>query len=260
MKTIVVTMALAALLLTGCLGGSTSTPGAVTSPTGSPTGPTSPPTRTGAAYHPVIRPAGFTTAIDNPYLPFPVGRVFVFEGTRDGVPTRTEVTITTAVRTIMGVRCIVVRDIVTSNTALVEKTTDWYAQDHQGNVWYFGEQTAEYASGAVTSTAGTWEAGVDGALPGIVMPAHPKTGTSVYRQEYRPGVAEDLAKVVSTGASAKVPAGTYSSAVVTRDTDPLNPTKLEHKTYGRGVGLIETVGVVNGHHEKTWLVSVLAAH
>jgi len=160
----------------------------------------------------------------------------------------------------MGVRCIVVRDVVTSNTALVEKTTDWYAQDMQGNVWYFGEQTAEYVNGAVTSTAGTWTGGVDGALPGVVMPAHPTTGGSPYRQEYRPGVAEDIAQVVNKSASVTTPAGTYSPAVVTHDTDPLNPTKNEHKSYGKGAGLVKTVGFVNGHHEQSQLVSVLKSH
>jgi hypothetical protein len=210
----------------------------------------------GADYNPRIDPASFTTKITNPYLPYPVGTTYIFDGTRDGVPTHTEVVITHETKTILGVKCIVVRDIVTSNTALVEKTVDWYAQDAKSNVWYFGEDTAEYKNGAVTSTQGTWLAGVNGAIPGIVMPAHPTPGPA-YRQEYRPGVAEDMAQVQRTNATVNVPAGSYKNVVVTKDTDPLNLTKLEHKYYAPNVGTVFVVGTVNGHHEETRLTSIL---
>jgi hypothetical protein len=156
----------------------------------------------------------------------------------------------------MGVRCLVIRDVVTSNTELVEKTVDWYAQDKAGNVWYFGEQTAEYKNGAVTSTAGTWEAGVDGALPGIVMKAAPKVGDA-YRQEYRPGVAEDFAQVLKIDGTTSTPAGSWTGVVVTRDTDLLDVSKDEQKSYAPGVGFVGSDGMVNGHHEKVALVSIL---
>jgi hypothetical protein len=172
------------------------------------------------------------------------------------VPRRTELTITKETKTIMGVSCVVVRDVVTSNNALVEKTIDWYAQDTSGNVWYFGEDTAEYVNGAVTSTAGTWTAGVDGAFPGIVMEASPKVGDS-YRQEYRPGVAEDFARIIQIDASTTVPAGSYTNTVVTQDTDLLDATKLEHKWYAPGVGYIGGNGTVNGHMEDIKLISIL---
>ena len=138
-------------------------------------------------YAPKIDPANFADKVTNPHFPLKPGTAFIYAGKRDGAPRRMEVTVTNETKVIMGVRCIVVRDVVTTSTELVEKTTDWYAQDAEGNVWYFGEDTAEYKHGKVTSTAGTWTAGVDGALPGIIMKASPKVGDG-YRQEYRPGV------------------------------------------------------------------------
>jgi hypothetical protein len=149
----------------------------------------------------------------------------------------------------MGVGCVVVSDIVTSNNTLVEKTTDWYAQDDRGNVWYFGEDSEEYTNGVVTSTQGTWEAGVDGAQPGIVMQAHPRVGMA-YRQESRPGVAEDRAKILRLGAARRVPLGSYDHVLLTYDTDPLNPDKIERKWYARGVGMIAAVRQGSAHHES----------
>lgn len=207
-------------------------------------------------YNPVIDPAAFTTKITNPLFPLPPGTTYLYKGTRDGVPRQDEVTFTTEIKTIMGVDCIVVRDVVTSNNALVEKTTDWYAQDTAGNVWYFGEDTAEYENGAVTSTAGTWMAGVDGALPGLIMKAAPAVGDA-YRQEYRPGEAEDFAKVLQLNAAVEIPAGSYTNVVVTQDTDLLDTSKLEHKFYAPGVGYLGSTGIVNGHNEEIMLSSIL---
>lgn len=209
-------------------------------------------------YQPSIDPATFTDQITNPYFPLKPGTTFIYDGKRDDIPRRAEMTVTSETKTIMGVKCIVVRDVLTSNNALVEKTVDWYAQDAAGNVWYFGEDTAEYTNGAVSSTAGTWLAGVDGALPGIVMEAAPKVGDA-YRQEYRPGVAEDFAKVEKLDGAIKVPAGSYDRVVVTEDTDLLDTSKLEHKSYAPGVGFVGTEGMVNGHHEVSSLTSVLTA-
>ena len=172
------------------------------------------------------------------------------------LPRRAEVTVTNETKTILGVDCIVVRDVVTSNNAIVEKTTDWYAQDTSGNVWYFGEDTAEYENGAVTNTAGTWLAGVDGALPGIIMQASPAVGNA-YRQEYRPGVAEDFAKVLQLDASTELPVGRYTNVLVTEDTDLLDASKLEHKFYAPGVGYLGSTGTVNGHQEEIKLSSIL---
>ena len=208
-------------------------------------------------YAPVIDPANFVAVIDNPYFPMTPGTVYRFEGTRDGVARRDEMTVTDEVKVIMGVPCVVVRDVASTDTEMVEKTTDWYAQDKDGNVWYFGEDTAEYANGLVTTTDGTWMAGVDGALPGYMMMATPAVDDA-YRQEYRPGVAEDFAKVVRTDATAGGPTGQYTDVVVTEDTDLLDAAKFEHKWYAAGVGSIGTDGMVGGHHEIRTLVSILA--
>jgi hypothetical protein len=209
-------------------------------------------------YAPVIDPANFVADVTNPYFPLKPGTTVVLEGTRDDQPRHDEMAVTSETKMIMGVTCIVVRDVATSNTALVEKTTDWYAQDKDGNVWYFGEDTAEYTNGQVASTAGTWLAGVDGALPGLIMKAAPAV-SDAYRQEYRPGIAEDYAKVRQTDATMTTPAGAFDKVVVTEDTDLLDATKNEHKWYVPGVGFAGSDGMVNGHHEVRTLTSILTA-
>lgn len=207
-------------------------------------------------YAPVIDPANFVAEVTNTYFPLKPGTTLVVDGTRDGVQRRDEMTITKETKTIMGVPCVVVRDVATSQTALVEKTTDWYAQDKDGNVWYFGEDTAEYTDGKVSSTAGTWLAGVDGAVPGIIMKASPVVGDG-YRQEYRPGIAEDYATVLEIGATQSTPAGDFANVVVTEDIDLLDRSKNEHKSYAPGVGLVASDGMVSGHREIRKLTSIL---
>ncbi len=209
-------------------------------------------------YNPVIDPANFVGEVTNPYFVLKPGTVFKFEGTRDGVARRDEMTVTSETKVIMGVPCIVVRDGASSDTEIVETTTDWYAQDKDGNVWYFGEDTAEYANGKVINTDGTWMAGVDGALPGFIMLALPKVDAG-YRQEYRPGVAEDYAKIVNIDATAGGPTGKYEKVVVTEDTDLLDKSKFEHKWYAPGVGLVGTDGMVGGHHEIRTLKAILTS-
>jgi hypothetical protein len=250
-------------VLAGCgsSGKSLSTAATTTTSTSAGTTPTVPTTTTptGAAvasnvhYNPKIVPSQFTDKITNPYTPWIPGTTHTFKGVRDGAPIQTRVTVTNQTKTIMGVKCVTVEDVVTSNGSLVEKTTDWYAEDSKGNVWYFGEQTAEYANGVVTTTAGTWEAGVDKAKPGIVMEAHPKKGDS-YRQEFRPGVALDKATVLSTTATRTVPAGTYHNLVATHDINPLDPSKHETKWFAKGIGFIEAHLTSNQHHEVSKLV------
>ena len=240
-------------LLTAC---ATKKPGALPTTAPSTASKPTPVATTLPPYHPTIDPANFTDKITNPYFPLTPGTTLIYQGTRDGVPRKTEMTITKETKVIMGVTCLVIRDVLTSNNQLVEKTVDWYAQDKAGNVWYFGEDTKEYTNGAVSSTAGTWLAGVDNALPGIVMKAAPSAGDE-YRQEYRPGIAEDFAKILQTDASATTPAGSYSHVVVTKDTDLLDASKQEQKSYAPGVGFVGSDGVVNGHHEVTKLSSVL---
>jgi hypothetical protein len=192
----------------------------------------------GGDYQPQIDSANFVESVDNPYLPLVPGTGWVYEGEGDeGESERIEVTVTDERREVMGISATVVRDSVYADGELIEDTWDWYAQDRDGNVWYLGEDTAEYENGEVVNTEGAWEAGVDGALPGIVMPADPQVGDS-YRQEYYAGEAEDMFEVTEVGASRTVPAGSYEDVLVTTDWTPLEPEVVEQKSYAPGIGVI----------------------
>jgi hypothetical protein len=158
-------------------------------------------------------------------------------------PVGTEVT--TETRQVMGVDCVVVRDTATLDGSVIEDTFDWFAQADDGAVWYFGEDTKDYEDGEVVSTDGSWEAGVDGAQPGIVMPAELRVGDR-YRQEYYLGEAEDMAEVLSLTEQIEVPAGAYDQVVMTKDFTPLEPDVLEQKYYARGVGMILAVQIRGG--------------
>jgi hypothetical protein len=129
----------------------------------------------------------------------------------------------------------VIHDVATRNGALVEDTLDWYAQDRAGNIWYLGEDTKEYQNGKVSTTAGSWEAGVDGAQAGVIMPADPHAGMG-YRQEYYAGKAEDAARVLSLDARVTVSAGRFAGVLKTLDYTRLEPKAREHKYYAKGVG------------------------
>ena len=218
---------MAAVALAGCgSNGSTSAPpgqpGSIN--TGSPTAAPPPPDWTvplmQTPYSPKVDPAQFSDKITNKYFPLVPGTVMVYEGKRDGVPLRIELTVTNETKDIFGVRTIVVRDIVTG--ALEERTSDWYAQDAAGNVWYFGEDTKEFTNGVVSSTAGSWEAGVDGALPGIIMQARPVQGEA-YRQEYRPTVAEDVALIKRTRRLGRGPGGSLFRRAGDQRSRPAGP-------------------------------------
>jgi hypothetical protein len=191
----------------------------------------------GGHYDPRIDPADFVATIDNPYLPFPVGARWVYEGTSDGEAERVVVEVTGDTRQVMGITATVVRDRVYVDDELVEDTLDWFAQDVDGNVWYLGEAVEDYEDGVVVSTEGSWEAGVDGALPGIVMPAAPHVGDA-YRQELYAGEAEDMFEILSIDTTRTVPAGDFADVVVTEDWNPLDPDVIEEKSYAAGVGMI----------------------
>jgi hypothetical protein len=191
----------------------------------------------GGHYSPHIDPANFVTAIDNPYFPLRPGTRWEYDGVSDGEKEHDEVVVTNDRRTVMGVSTVVVRDTVSRGGAVVEDTRDWYAQDRDGNVWYFGEAVQSFKNGRLESTDGSFEAGVGGALPGIVMPAHPTVGHA-YRQEYMKGEAEDLGQILQIDANAKVPYGSFDAVVVTRDWNPLEPDIVEQKRYAPGVGVV----------------------
>lgn len=205
-------------------------------------------------YRPDIAPARFTTRIDNPYLPLIPGTTYTFEGVSAGLPETDIVTVTHQTKGIMGVRCVVVRDEVRTSGQLTELTFDWYAQDEDGNVWYFGEDSHEYSGGSPVSAFGSWKAGVDGAQPGIVMPGTPVKGQT-YRQEYRRGQAEDMAQILRLNDRANVPYDSFHSVVVTKDWSPLEPGIVEQKYYASGVGLV-LESLVQGGDDVSRLVSV----
>jgi len=193
-----------------------------------------------------LDPSAFTTEIDNPYWPMPRGARWVYRETdEEGNEQRVEVTVTDETRTIQGIEARVVHDFVTEEGQVVEDTYDWYAQDSDGNVWYLGEDTKEYADGEMVTTAGSWEAGVDGAQAGVIVPASPEPGLT-YRQEHYAGEAEDAATVLSVDERAQVPAGSFGSLLLTKDYTPLEPEVLEYKLYAPGVGPVLVLGVSGG--------------
>ena len=201
-----------------------------------------------------IDPADFTTEIDNPYWPMTPGSRWVSSETdSEGTRQRVVVTVTDRTKQIAnGVEARVVHDVVTEGGQRVEVTDDWYAQDSAGNIWYMGEDTAEYENGKVVSREGSFEAGVDGAQPGIIMPADPQVGMT-FRQEYYAGEAEDEGEIVLIGQQAEVPAGHYEDVVMTKDTNPLEPKVLEFKFYAPDVGPVLAVSVSGGSDREELL-------
>jgi hypothetical protein len=185
----------------------------------------------------------FVDRIDNQYWPMAPGSRWVYRETDgEGGEQRVEVIVTDRTKTILGIDATVVRDVVTADGEVVEDTFDWYAQDKEGNVWYLGEDTKEYENGKVVSTAGSWEAGVDGAQAGVIVPGDPELGQA-YRQEYYAGEAEDNGEVLSLDATAKVPFGSFDGVLKTKDTNALEPAVLEHKYYAKDVGPVLAVNV-----------------
>jgi hypothetical protein len=193
-----------------------------------------------------LDPDNFTTQIDNPYWPMAPGSRWVYRETdAEGTEQRVEVTVTSETRTIAGIEARVVHDVVTEDGQLVEDTYDWYAQDEDGNVWYLGEDTKEYENGKVKTTAGSWEAGVDGAQAGVLLPGDPEVGMP-YRQEYYEGEAEDAAEILSLEEKVSVPYGSFANVLMTKDYTPLDPKLLEHKFYARGVGPVLALALAGG--------------
>lgn len=198
---------------------------------------------------------GFTPRVDNPWYPLKPGTVLVYRGVKDGLAARDVVTVTHEPKRIAGADCVVVRDRLYLRGRLRERTTDWYSQDTRGNVWYFGEATAELdAHGRVTSTEGSWQAGRDGARAGIYMPAHPRVGRTG-RQEYYRGQAEDHFRVLSLHASVRVPYVASHAALLTEEWTPLEPGVRDHKLYVRRIGAV-LEQTVKGGDERLELLEV----
>jgi len=255
--------AVAALLLVAGCGGTTSTPSsspsiAASSSAARSIAPSAPPTpEPTPAATPVPLPQGseaieldpalFTgVPIDNPYWPLARGSHWVYsEDDGEGNVNRVEVTVLPATKEIVGIQATVVHDVVSLDGEILEDTFDWYGQDTFGNIWYMGEDTKELENGKVTSTEGSWQAGVDGAQAGVIMPAQPQVGMA-YRQEWYTGHAEDTAEVLSLDESATVPAGPYDHLLKTREHTALEPAVVEEKVYAKGVGEVAASQTAGG--------------
>lgn len=201
-------------------------------------------------------PSQFVSRITNPWFPLIPGTVYVYRGTKDGKQAIDVLAVTHRKRTIDGIRATVINDRLYENGRLAERTTDWYAQDRSGTVWYLGEKTATLnAHGNVVSTAGSWITGIAGAHAGIYMPAHPHLG-QVARQEYAKGQAEDQFKILQFAARVHVGGATSRHALLTEETTALEPGVVDHKLYVRGIGTA-LEATIKGGNERLALISVI---
>lgn len=174
--------------------------------------------------------------ITNTYLAFEVGRVFYYEGeTEDGLE-EVVVTVTDEIKTIIDVNTRVVRSLEYLDGELVEKTDDWFAEDSDGNVWYFGEYSEAYENGTV-DTEGSWIADGEDSMPGIIMLANPRAGVK-YQQEDAEEIAEDMGMVINLNKTVSIDYGTFEGCLETMDWTPLEPGEREHKFYCPGIGLV----------------------
>jgi hypothetical protein len=196
--------------------------------------------------------------ITNAWFPLARGSIYVYDGQKDGKQARDVMTVTRKVKTITRIRAAVVADRLYLNGRLAERTTDWYAQDKHGTVWYLGEKTAEInAKGKVTSTEGSFLNGRDGAKGGIFMPANPQVGQA-FRQESFKGQAEDRFRILSLATSVSTPAVSSQNAMLTEETTPLEPRVVDHKYYVQGIGTVkeqQVAGAQPGQEEVTQLTS-----
>jgi hypothetical protein len=250
-----IAVALAAALVTGCgSSGGGSSGAASTSSTTTASKPAPPAWEVHGTYSPAIKPANFVATIDNRYFPLKPGTAFHYQGTKDSASQTDDMVVTHQTKKILGVACTVVRDTVFEHGKPIERTFDWYAQDKQGNVWYMGEDSLELKNGRFVRADDSWESGVKGAQPGIIVEGNPKPG-DVYRQEYYPpGGALDQAHVLGLDASVTVPYGAFKPSLSTEEWSPVEP-QMEQKFYAPGVGDIKEQ-VVAGGHEQFVLVSV----
>ena len=244
-------------LLSGCSGDQTAK--STDKPTTQPTSATQQ-TALPQSDEPVaLDPADFTADVTNAWFPLKPGTRWTYRETAEGGEVvEVVVTATSMTRTIAnGITARVVRDTVTLDGEIIEDTLDWYAQHKDGTVWYLGEDTAEFENGEITTREGSFEAGVDGAQAGVIMPASPEVGM-VYRQEYYEGEAEDNGEVLALGQQVSVPAGQFDNLLQTADTTPLEPDVLEHKYYADSIGLVLTIDKESGGREELLSVTEIS--
>ncbi len=206
-------------------------------------------TEADGAYRVNLTPADFVEVVDNPYFPLPAGAKWVYEIREGNKPPQTDtLEVQKEKRQVNGVQATVVRDTVSAGNQVLEDTYDWFAQDKYGNVWYVGEEVDNYLAGVLINHSGSWEWGVDGAQPGIIMWADPAAHMNEkYRQEYYLGKAEDMGQVLSVNESLTVPFGSFDQVVKTLDFSNIEAGK-EQKFYAPGIGLLKEMDV-NGHEE-----------
>jgi hypothetical protein len=192
--------------------------------------------------------------VSNQWFPLARGSVWVYEGQEENKQSRDVVSVTRKVKTITGIRAVVVADRLFLNGALAERTADYYAQDKRGTVWYLGENTAELnAKGKVTSREGSFLNGHDGAKGGIFMPANPRVGQS-FQQESLKGEAEDRFRVLDLATAVTTPAASSQNALLTKETSPLEPKIVDHKYYVQGIGNVKEQQVAGSPPERADLV------
>jgi hypothetical protein len=208
-----------------------------------------------STYEPHLDPAHFVSVVDNPYFPLPVGRTLIYKGIKDGQTQIDRVTVTPRTRTIEGITATAVRDVARHHGAVLEQTTDWYAQSDPGTVWYLGEDTKSFEPNGTVDTSGSWLSGVHDAEPGIIMKAHPAVPQS-YRQEYLKGEAEDMAWIVDRGGSVTVPYKTLDQVIRSIEVTRLEPSVVDRKIYAPGLGIVAEVALA-GDHEVAKLVKVI---
>ncbi len=189
-----------------------------------------------SSYEPVLDPANFVSVIDNQYYPLPVGRVLLYTGIKDGQTQRDTVTVTNQTKVIEGITATVITDVAKHGSTLLEQTSDWYAQDNVGNVWYLGEDTKAYLPNGTVDTAGSWEAGVNDAEPGIIMEANPQV-PDAYRQECLSGQAQDTAWIVDTAGTVTVPYAKFHKVLTSLEATQVEPGSYDQKIYAPGIGI-----------------------
>jgi len=207
-----------------------------------------------ANYNPVINPENFIDSVTNIYFPLVPGKVYTYRSqTEDGLETIV-VSVLSQTKVVAGVSCTVVRDIVSLDGQVIEDTYDWYAQDIDGNVWYMGEDVSNYESGVLEDKEGSFEAGVDGAKPGIIMLADPILEMP-YRQEYCFNKAEDWGKLIARGVTVTTTYGTFDNCLKTEDWNALEPdSPIEYKYYAPGIGVVKEE--IEGSTEFVDLISI----
>ncbi|HJP67161.1 MAG TPA: hypothetical protein VKA30_12770 [Actinomycetota bacterium] len=251
---------MAAMLGVACTKGTSSTSAAVGG-SSAPAGAAASAVPSPSGYHPVIDPARFTSVVDNPWFPLKPGATWVYRGSKDGEAVREVEVVTKGIQHVDGVPCVAVHDELfhAKDGSLVEDTFDFYTQDRQGNVWYFGEMTVALDDNdRMTDTEGSWMAGQDGAQPGIFMESDPTVGHS-FLQEYYPGQAQDTFTVLDVAAHVDVPYGAFDSSLLTQETTVLEPGIVDHKNYVKGVGEVAELQVRGPQPpERSKLVSYTA--